>query len=271
MVAITYPEAIRRVLLSEGGYVNHPSDPGGPTNFGITLAVYKANGHPDATAADVKAMPIEEAKRIYKLRYANPCGYDMEPAGLDYTIFDYAVNSGVGRANKVLRRVCALPDNSDFGAVVAALSKRDPKAVIGAVNAERLKFLQSLSTWPTFGKGWGTRVQAVNAAALKMASMKDAPIASTMPPVPDSKGKGEVPQPETAKKIIVGGPAGAGVGAGATWIDWVMAHPALTFAIGLCGVIVIAFALNALNRWHAAKQEAPTPGLIPVPETKVLA
>ncbi len=266
MAAYCYPEAIRRVLLSEGGYVNLKSDPGGPTNYGITLAVYRANGHPEARDSDVKAMPLDEAKRIYKARYASPCGFDMLPAGLDYTVFDYAVNSGVGRANKVLRRVCSLPDTADFGSVVTALAKRDPKAVIGAVNAERLKFLQGLSTWSTFGKGWGSRVKSVNEAARGMADLKDAPIPSALPPVADSAGKGQVPEPDAARKVIVGGPVVGGVTAGASLWDWVASHPSITFVIGLCGVICIAFALNALNRWHVARQEAPTPGIIPVPE-----
>lgn len=269
MVASTYPEAIRRVLLSEGGYINHPSDPGGPTNYGITLAVYRENGHAGATAADIKAMPLDEAKRIYKLRYANPSGFDMEPAGLDYTVFDYAVNSGVGRANKVLRRVCSLPDNSDFGAVVTALSKRDPKAVISAVNAERLKFLQGLSTWPTFGKGWGARVQSVNAAALKMAAIGAAPVPSVLPPVADpAPGKGEVPKPKT-DGAIVGAGGGGGTVVGASWWDWVTAHPvqsAVIAAVALIAIIVTAEIIA--KRWQAFRQDAPTPGLIPVPEMK---
>lgn len=271
MAAYCYPEAIRRVLLSEGGYVDNPRDPGGPTNYGITLAVYKANGHPEAKADDIKVMPLDEAKRIYRVRYAAPCGFDMLPAGLDYAIFDYAVNSGTGRANKVVRRVCSLPDNADFAALLNALAKRDPKAVIGVVNTERLKFLQGLGTWPTFGKGWGRRVQSVNEAALRMANLKDAPIPSALPPVADSIGKGHVPEPDAARKVIVGGPVGGGIAAGASLWDWVASHPSITFAIGICSVICIAFALSALNRWHAARQEAPTPGLIPVPETKVLA
>lgn len=259
-----YPESIRRVLLSEGGYINHPSDPGGPTNFGITLAVYRANGHANATAADIKAMPLDEAKRIYRIRYANPCGFDLDPAGVDYALFDYAVNSGVSRANKVLRRVCALPDNAGFPAVLTALAKRDAKAVVAAINAERLAFLQSLKTWPVFGKGWGTRVKSVNAAALKMAASGAA--AAVPEPVSTSQGKGEVPAPDGLKKIIAGSPPAVGAASGATWWDWVVAHPAMSAAIVVIGIIAIGAAIAALNNWHGKRQDAPTPGLIPVPE-----
>jgi len=69
MVASSYDEALRRLLVHEGGYTNHPSDPGGPTNFGITIYDYRRYVKPGATAADVKAMKVEEAKRIYRAKY----------------------------------------------------------------------------------------------------------------------------------------------------------------------------------------------------------
>jgi lysozyme family protein len=141
-----YPEAISRVLKSEGGYSNHPSDPGGETMYGITVAVARANGYTGA----MRTMPLDEAKRIYKARYADPCHFDDLPAGLDYAILDYAVNSGVGRANKVLRRVLALDDAAPFHQILGQLSTRDPKAVINAVCDERLRFLSGLKTWSVF-------------------------------------------------------------------------------------------------------------------------
>src|SRR5947209_20555846 len=105
MSASCYPESIRRLLLSEGGYVNHPSDPGGPTNFGVTLADYRRYVKPNATAADIRAMKVEQAKAIYKPKYWDKVAGDALPAGVDYCLFDYAVNSGTGRAPKVLQRV----------------------------------------------------------------------------------------------------------------------------------------------------------------------
>src|SRR5437764_7132898 len=96
MSATWYPEAIRRLLVSEGGYVNHPSDPGGPTNFGITLGDYRRYVKADATTADVRAMKVEEAEAIYRTTYWDAMRGDDLPAGVDYCIFDYAVNSGTG-------------------------------------------------------------------------------------------------------------------------------------------------------------------------------
>jgi len=271
MSADCYAESIRRVLASEGGYVNNPSDPGGPTNFGITIAVYRDNGHPGATADDVRNMRVEEARRIYRLRYADPVRFDDDPAGLDYTLFDYAVNSGVSRANKVIRRVCGLPDNTLWPDVFKALAKRDSKAVIQAVNDERLRFLMSLKTWPVFGKGWGARVKSVNGAALKMASIGAAPVPSVLPPVAAPadqvpRGKGEVPKPDITKPVAGGGTI-AGSAGSATWWDWIAAHPFASVAIA-AGVLIalIVIAEFAARRWQHAKQDAPTPGLIPVPE-----
>jgi lysozyme family protein len=269
-----YPESISRVLKSEGGYVNHPSDPGGPTNFGITLAVYRQyGGKPKATAADVKAMTVEEAKAIYKAQYWNPVHGDDDPAGLDYTLFDYGVNSGPSRANKVLRRVCSLPDNADWPTTFNAIAKRDAKALISAVNAERLRFLQSLKTWPTFGKGWGARVQSVNAAALKMVGATSAgtmPIPSQMPALPEpTPGKGEVPKPKTAGKVVVASGGGGAPAAGFSFGEWISAHPIASAAIFIVTVIALIVIADLIaKRWQARKQDAPTPGLIPVPELK---
>lgn len=267
MSASCYPEAISRVLKSEGGYVNHPSDPGGETNYGITIKVARENGY----SGPMRTMPIDIAKRIYRLKYANPVRFDEDPAGLDYTLFDYAVNSGVGRANKVIRRVCGLADNAAWPLLSMALDKREPKAVISAVNAERLKFLQSLKTWPVFGKGWGPRVQSVNAAALHMAALGAAPVPSTMPPVAPPadevpQGKGVVPKPDTKGTIASTGTIG-GSATGVTWWDWIAAHPWTSLAIGAAALIaIILIAEYIARRWQASKQDAPTPGLIPVPE-----
>lgn len=259
MAAFDYAEAIRRVFLSEGGYVNHPSDPGGETNYGITIAVARANGY----SGSMRALTLETAKAIYKKEYADKCGFDDLPAGLDYAVLDYAVNSGVSRANKVLRRVINLADNAAFSQVLGQLSTRDTKAVISAVDAERLKFLQSLRTWPTFGPGWGRRVQSVNAAALKMAALGDVPIPSQLPPVADpAPGKGVVPKPKTAVPTIA-----ASVPTGAVGISaWIATHPFASAAI-VAGVVVAAIIIAEIiaRRWQASKQDAPTPGLIPVP------
>ena len=83
MSADCYAESIRRLLKSEGGYVNHPSDPGGPTNFGIMLGDYRKYLKADASAADIRAMNVDEAKAIYRAKYWGAMHGDELPAGVD--------------------------------------------------------------------------------------------------------------------------------------------------------------------------------------------
>jgi lysozyme family protein len=171
MSASSYDEALARLLVHEGGYTNHPADPGGPTNFGITLADARAYWKRDATAADVRAMPLAVAKDIYRARYWDALACDALPAGVDYAVFDYGVNSGIGRSAKVLQRLVGAPPDGRIGArTIAAARSRDAAALIDAICDERLAFLQGLRTWPVFGNGWGRRVREVRASARAIAA-----------------------------------------------------------------------------------------------------
>jgi len=174
MASSSYDEALRRLLAHEGGYTHHPSDPGGPTNFGITIHDYRKYLKADATAADVKAMSLDDAKAIYRAKYWNAMACDDLPVGVDYAVFDYGVNSGIGRAAKVLQRIVGVADDGRIGArTLAAVRAGNAAALVAAICEERLAFLKRLKTWPVFGKGWGRRVAEVRAAALAMASAID--------------------------------------------------------------------------------------------------
>jgi lysozyme family protein len=252
----TYPESIRRLLLSEGGYVNHPSDPGGPTNFGITLGDYRKYVKADATAADVRAMKVDEAKAIYREKYWAAIRCDELPAGVDYCLFDYAVNSGTGRAPKVLQRVLGASVTGRVDdATLAAARGRDARALIQAICDERLRFLQSLNTWPVFGKGWSRRVGEVRSAALAMSGradgvpMRDAP--STCAP-----GKGVVPVNDAARK----GAAGGAIATGSITAQQSAAGGADWIIVAVIVVAAIAIAVAAWAFWHwrqKRQQEAP--------------
>jgi lysozyme family protein len=173
-VKSSYDEALRRLLRHEGGYSNHADDPGGPTNFGITIHDYRKYVKPDATAADVKAMSLDDAKAIYKSNYWDALACGALPAGIDYAVFDYGVNSGVGRAARVLQRLVDVVADGVIGAMtIAAVTHCAPTALIGSFCDERLQFLKSLKTWPVFGKGWSRRVAEVKQAALAMAAQQD--------------------------------------------------------------------------------------------------
>ena len=167
MAASTYDEALRRLLAHEGGYTNHPSDPGGPTNFGITIYDYRKYVKPNATAADVRAMKLDEAKAIYRAKYWNAQRCDELPAGVDYSVFDYGVNSGIGRSGKVLRRVVGLPDNTHVvtDEVLRAVGKRDPKAIVVAINDERLRLPQAPEDLAGVRRGLGRARREVTGGA----------------------------------------------------------------------------------------------------------
>jgi lysozyme family protein len=266
-------ECIARVIASEGGYSNHPADPGGPTNWGITLADARRYWKPGASASDVRAMPKSVAEGIYDSKYWDALNCDALPAGLDYSLFDYGVNSGVSRAGKVLRRVVGLTD-ADWhvtGPVLAAVGKRDPKAIIAALDDERLTFLRSLKTWSVFGKGWGRRVAEVKAASLHMA---DGPAPTTQSPRPPVSApsvdlpaaKGVVPITKGAKggrAVVAGGGAATAVG-GATLLDcWRSSdrrrhRGARRHRLFTVGIAVV-------HRLHRAKQDAPVPETPMVP------
>lgn len=155
MTASNFDAALRLVLKHEGGYSNHPSDPGGATNFGITLAVARANWKRNATPADLKRIPMSVVADIYRSQYWDKAGCNGLPDGLDYCVFDYAVNSGVGRAVRSLRQ--------------ARKSETRVQAQIQAICDERMEFLKRLRTWGVFGKGWARRVTEVRQNALAMA------------------------------------------------------------------------------------------------------
>lgn len=165
----SYDLSLKLLLLSEGGYTNHPSDPGGPTNWGITIYDARAYWKHDATAADVRAMPVSVAKDIYKAKYWDAMDCDDLLAGVDYAVFDYGVNSGISRSVKVLQRLVGTSTDGHMGPLtLAAANSHDSKKLVNDICDERLHFLQGLHTWSVFGRGWGRRVKEVRATALTL-------------------------------------------------------------------------------------------------------
>jgi lysozyme family protein len=153
-----FNDCLTRLLKDEGGYTNNPNDPGGPTNFGITLTDYRKYIDKKGTAADVRKMDVEQAKAIYKSKYWDAMDCDSLSSGVDYTVFDYAVNSGLVRPQRDLQK----------------FSKLSGAALINAINDERMAFLRGLNTFPTFGKGWTKRVAGVRAHSLDLAKTNTA-------------------------------------------------------------------------------------------------
>ncbi len=175
MTKDNFPASIARILEDEGGYVDHPKDPGGATNMGIThqtLASWRGN---PVTKADVRALTRAEAIRIYRARYGDVIRFDDLPAGLDHITLDPAINSGPSRGVKWLQAALAVPPAKRDGkmgpqTIAAAVAATDPARVITAAARARMGFLSGLKTWGTFGRGWSRRVAGAEAFAILLAT-----------------------------------------------------------------------------------------------------
>ena len=137
-----------------------------------------------------------------------------------------------GRSGKVLRRVVGMPDTTHVvtDEVLRAVARRDPKAIVVAINDERLAFLKRLKTWPVFGQGWGARVGGVRGVSLRMVG-ETVPSLSIVPSDAPVPGKGAVPAPTGTTKVIVGSGTAGPVAAGGSFWDWVAVHPYETAAM----------------------------------------
>ena len=150
-----FDSAFHKLLGHEGGYSNHKQDRGGETMWGVTSAVARANGYHGA----MKDLPVEKAKEIYRNAYWNPIRADELPASIRYIVFDAAVNSGVTQAIKWLQRAVGAKEDGVVGkATIAACRALDGHLVARRMLAARLDFMASLSTWPSFGRGWARRI-----------------------------------------------------------------------------------------------------------------
>jgi len=165
-----FEDCLARVLASEGGFVNNPADPGGMTNLGCTKSTWEEFvGHP-VSEADMRALTPDDVAPLYQRKYWDKVSGDLLPSGLDYAVFDAAINSGPGRAVKWLQEVAGVPADGAIGPkTLAAIADFTPTNLIAHYNDKRLQFLESLPTWPTFGKGWGNRVAHVQSVASMLA------------------------------------------------------------------------------------------------------
>lgn len=146
-----FDEAFERLIGHEGGYVDHPADPGGATNFGISKRSY-----PDE---DIRGITLERAKAIYLRDYWQAAGCDSVPDKLRFSLFDMAVNSGVKQSIKTLQRAVGADPDGVIGPKTRALMDDLPPAqFIARFNGHRLQFMSSLPQWPAFGRGWANRI-----------------------------------------------------------------------------------------------------------------
>lgn len=165
-----FDQSLKEVLVHEGGWSDHPSDPGGATMKGVTIATFRKWIDRDATKEDLRKITDDQIAHIYRKVYWNAVKGDELPSGIDYAVFDFGVNSGPSRAIKYLQAVLNVTQDGKIGPVtLQAVQSADADDVINALCDRRLAFLRQLKTWPTFGKGWSARVAGVRIKALEMA------------------------------------------------------------------------------------------------------
>lgn len=164
-----FMRCVEIILRHEGGYVDHPDDPGGATNLGITHKTLAAWRGEAVTRDDVRNLTSEEACEIYRANYWNALNCDNLPAGVDLVTFDFGVNAGVARSAKMLQKIVHVEQDGQVGPITfGAVSSIDPGFIIGSFSDARLEYYRGLRHWDTFGRGWSKRTTETRAAAMEM-------------------------------------------------------------------------------------------------------
>jgi lysozyme family protein len=217
----TFDKALAAVLVHEGGYVDHPNDPGGPTDKGVTERVYHAwLAKRGMDIRPVRGIDPSHVSAIYRQQYWDACSCDRLPKGVAYVVFDGAVNSGPTQSAKWLQRALAM-DNVDghIGALTIQMANAHPSKdrLVREICAQRLAFLKRLKTWPVFNRGWTRRVEDVRRRGEAWADDREGP----MPvPIPDADKKASrsdarpapgtgLPDATIGGGVVAGGCAGA--------------------------------------------------------------
>jgi len=175
MASENYNKCLETILHHEGGYVNHPKDPGGETNLGVTKRVYESwVMENDLHQKDMKDLKVEDVAPIYRKNYWDRIKGDQLPSGLDLCVFDFGVNAGTGRSAKYLQTLIGTVADGGIGPNTLKclddyVSKHGVEDTIKNFQEARQKYYESLSTFDTFGKGWTRRNTETTELALSMA------------------------------------------------------------------------------------------------------
>ena len=167
-----FDECLKRILKHEGGYSNDPLDSGGRTNLGVTQRVWEEFVGHSVTEADMKALTPQKVGSMYKLKYWNPSYCEVLPKGLDYVVFDFAVNAGTGRSVKTLQQAIGCVADGVIGPkTMAAINDANPKDLIAKFSDARADFYQGIVArkpdQTRFIKGWLNRVEESRKLALE--------------------------------------------------------------------------------------------------------
>ena len=164
-----FDKCLEMLLSHEGGFVNHPDDPGGITNLGVTKKVYDEWIGRESTEQEMRDLTPEDVGPIYKKNYWDRVKGDLLPSGVDWCAFDWAVNSGKSRPSKAIQRAVGATQDGAIGpATIGLIMEKDPKEIINYVYGVRQDFYKSLKTFETFGRGWTRRNKETLHQALEM-------------------------------------------------------------------------------------------------------
>ena len=162
-----FKECLDLVLKSEGGFVNHPSDPGGMTNLGVTKRVWQEYTGHEADEKEMRSLTPEKVAPLYEQRYWRQCGNGL-PRGLNFLVFSMGINSGTGRSIKLLQQSLGCVVDGAIGPKTRELiSSSDVSKLIAKFSETRREFYRSLNN-PAFEKGWLSRVDKEEKEALNM-------------------------------------------------------------------------------------------------------
>lgn len=217
-----FPRADAKVNVHEGGYVNHPKDPGGATNRGVTQRVYDMYRRAQGLAVrSVRDLTEAERLDIYRTRYWDVIKGDLLPPGVDYVVYDGAVNSGPLQSVKWLQRALGARYTGKVDGLVGAETLRALEShpnhddLVADIVVRRMAFLRALKTWDAFGRGWTRRVNDVLAVGQAWA-MGDVGPEVQYHAGGEAKGHIEdakpAPSPAPGDAATAGGATGGGVG-----------------------------------------------------------
>ena len=199
-----FERALAHVLGAEGGLADHPDDPGGLTNHGVTQRTYNGwRKQNDLEPRSVREITDPEVTAIYRSDFWEPMKGDKLPDGLAFVVFDGAVNSGVAQSVKWLQRALGVVDDGIVGSItLSAARDADVPAVIDDICDQRLAFMQDLDTWPIFGDGWSARVARVRVQGKAWARTGTVPTSDVPALPPEARPKAEGRRANWLKRVI---------------------------------------------------------------------
>lgn len=170
MASGNFRKSLAIILKHEGGFVNHPKDPGGMTNLGVTKKVYEAWIGYKVNETIMRKLTPDLVAPLYKKQYWDMLKCDGIPSGLDLCVFDFGVNAGTNRSARYLQRLIGAKEDGVIGpetlrSLTFKTLELGTAKMIEMFQEARRGYYRKLPTFPTFGRGWLRRVDEVEADA----------------------------------------------------------------------------------------------------------